>query len=71
MFGLTVFGDVLVGIASYALSIYTWPYLRTFFVTVESEIASLEARLSALKAVVSPTVAAAATAAPVVKPPGT
>lgn len=59
-FGLTFFGDMLVAVLAYAASIYTWPSLRTFFVSAESEIAALESKLAVLKSAVTP-----------VKPPGT
>jgi hypothetical protein len=36
--------------AGYALSVYTWPALRTFFVGAEQELAQLKARASELEA---------------------
>lgn len=53
MFSLTVFGDVLVGVGGYVASIYTWPYVRTFLVSAESDLAAAKAKVAALEAAVT------------------
>ena len=35
MFGLTVFGDICVAIAGYAVGAFTWPWLHQWFVGAE------------------------------------
>ena len=49
MFGLTLTGDVMIAVAAYVASIYTWPWLRTKLMGIESEIKVLEARIASLK----------------------
>ena len=64
--------DILLFAAGYAASIYTWPWLRTQIQGAQSEIAALEARVTALKAAVGITpVTPVAPVPPVAKPPGT
>jgi len=42
--------DIALVVGGYALSVYTWPWLRTKIQGVQGEIAALEARAAALKA---------------------
>lgn len=50
MMGFTIFGDVILFAAGYAVSVYTWPWLRTKLMGAQAEVTSLEARAAALKA---------------------
>jgi hypothetical protein len=43
--------DTAVFVAGYAASIYSWPRIKLWVNGVESEVASLEAKAAALKAV--------------------
>ncbi len=45
------FFDAIVFAAGYAVSIYSWPRIKLWVNGAESEIAALEARAAALKAV--------------------
>ena len=47
---LAVIGDIILFVAGYAASIYTWSYVRTAFTGAQTEVAKLEARAAALKA---------------------
>ena len=54
-FGLTFFGDIIVFIMGYVASAYTWVWLKSWWTNVDTEIANLEAKLSALKAAIGAT----------------
>jgi hypothetical protein len=42
-------GDGLIAAAGYALSIYTWPWVRSVFTGTEAEIARLQAAINTLR----------------------
>lgn len=46
----TVIGDVVIFLAGYAVSAYTWPSLRTGISGISNEISKLRARADALEA---------------------
>jgi hypothetical protein len=48
MFGLG-WSHLVVLLAGYAGSVYSWPWLRTTVTGVEAEVAKLKARITALK----------------------
>lgn len=45
---MTLFLIIIGFVGGYAASIYTWAWIRTTFTGVETEIASLKARLASL-----------------------